>query len=146
MFGVRVRCAYPGRRSADMGGPKIGNALPMRARRPVRNCRWVDRAEALQALPPSYGVALRLQDEGVEPDAVARVLDVDLEAVGPLLSLARGEVGAGGRPSCPPVPGPAAGMHFSAPSMTRARVDDHLPGHLTTARYGKGGIRVRAHT
>jgi DNA-directed RNA polymerase specialized sigma24 family protein len=48
----------------------------------------VDRSEALQALPTTYAIALRLRDEGVELGAVARVLDVEPEAVGPLLTLA----------------------------------------------------------
>jgi hypothetical protein len=52
----------------------------------------MDRAEALQALPPSYAIALRLLDAGVEPDAVARVLDVEPEAVGPLLTPAEAKV------------------------------------------------------
>jgi hypothetical protein len=52
----------------------------------------MDRAEALQALPDTYAIALRLRDEGVEPDAVARVLDVEPEAVGPLLSLAEAKL------------------------------------------------------
>jgi len=52
----------------------------------------VDRAQALQALPDTYAVALRLRDEGVEPDAVARVLDVEPEAVGPLLTLAEAKL------------------------------------------------------
>ena len=54
--------------------------------------RPVDRAEALQALPDTYAIALRLRDEGIEPDAVARVLDVEPEAVGPLLSLAESKL------------------------------------------------------
>jgi DNA-directed RNA polymerase specialized sigma24 family protein len=37
-------------------------------------------------------MALRLREEGVEPDAVARVLDVESEAVGPLLSLAEAKL------------------------------------------------------
>jgi DNA-directed RNA polymerase specialized sigma24 family protein len=48
----------------------------------------VDRSEALQALPETSAIALRLRDEGVELGAVARVLDVEPEAVGPLLTLA----------------------------------------------------------
>ena len=52
----------------------------------------MDRAEALHALPDTYAIALRLQDEGVEPDAVARVLDVEPEAIGPLLSLAEAKL------------------------------------------------------
>jgi DNA-directed RNA polymerase specialized sigma24 family protein len=54
--------------------------------------RHVDRAEASKALPDAYAIALRLRDEGVEPDAVARVLDVEPEAVGPLLTLAEGKL------------------------------------------------------
>jgi DNA-directed RNA polymerase specialized sigma24 family protein len=52
----------------------------------------VDRAEALQALPPRYAIALRLRDEGVEPAAVARVLDIEPEAVGPMLTLAEAKL------------------------------------------------------
>jgi len=52
----------------------------------------MDRAEALQALPSTYAMALRLRDEGVEPAAVARVLDVEPEAVGPLLTLAAAQL------------------------------------------------------
>ena len=52
----------------------------------------MDRAEALRVLPPSYAIAVRLRDEEVEPDAVARVLDIEPEAVGPLLSLAEAKL------------------------------------------------------
>jgi hypothetical protein len=52
----------------------------------------VDRAEALRALPGKYAIALRLRDEDVEPDAVARALDVEPEAVGPLLTLAEAKL------------------------------------------------------
>jgi DNA-directed RNA polymerase specialized sigma24 family protein len=52
----------------------------------------MDRAEALQALPNAYSIALRLRDEGVQPDAMARVLDVEPEAVGPLLTLAEAKL------------------------------------------------------
>jgi hypothetical protein len=52
----------------------------------------VDRAEALQALPCTYSIALRLRDEGVQPDAMARVLDVEPEALGPLLTLAEAKL------------------------------------------------------
>jgi len=48
----------------------------------------MDRAQAIQALPLPYAVALRLRDEGVEAAGVARVLDVEPQAVGPLLTLA----------------------------------------------------------
>jgi DNA-directed RNA polymerase specialized sigma24 family protein len=52
----------------------------------------MDRAEALRTLPDSYAIALRLRDEGIQPDAVARVLDVEPEAVGPLLTLAEAKL------------------------------------------------------
>jgi DNA-directed RNA polymerase specialized sigma24 family protein len=52
----------------------------------------VDRADALQALPGTYAIALRLRDEGMAPDAVARVLDLEPEAVGPLLELAEAKL------------------------------------------------------
>lgn len=40
----------------------------------------------------TYAIALRLRDEGLGPDAVARVLDVEREAVGPLLTLAEAKL------------------------------------------------------
>ena len=52
----------------------------------------MDRAAALQALPGAYALALRLRDEGVESDAMARVLDVEPEAIGPLLTLAEAKL------------------------------------------------------
>jgi hypothetical protein len=52
----------------------------------------VDRAEALEALPHTYAIALRLRDEGIETDAMARVLDVEPESVGPLLTLAEAKL------------------------------------------------------
>ena len=52
----------------------------------------MDRAQALQELPDKYAIALRLNDEGLEPEAVARVLDVEPEAVGPLLTLAEAKL------------------------------------------------------
>jgi DNA-directed RNA polymerase specialized sigma24 family protein len=52
----------------------------------------VDRADALQVLPPTYAIALRLRDEGVELDAVAQVLDVEPESVGPLVTLAEAKL------------------------------------------------------
>ena len=52
----------------------------------------MDRSEALQALPTTYAIALRLRDEGVELGALARVLDVEPEAVGPLLTLAEAKL------------------------------------------------------
>jgi hypothetical protein len=52
----------------------------------------VDRSQALEALPNTYAIALRLRDEGVEPDAMARVLNVEPEAVGPLVTLAEAKL------------------------------------------------------
>jgi hypothetical protein len=52
----------------------------------------MDRTEAVQALPDTYAIALRLRDEGAEPDAVARVLALEPEAVGPLLTLAEAKL------------------------------------------------------
>lgn len=52
----------------------------------------MDRAQALQELPNKYAIALRLHDEGLAPEAVARVLDVEPEAVGPLLTLAEAKL------------------------------------------------------
>jgi hypothetical protein len=52
----------------------------------------VDRAEAFEALPHTYAIALRLRDEGIEKDAIARVLDVEPESVGPLLTLAEAKL------------------------------------------------------
>lgn len=52
----------------------------------------MDRAVALQALPDTYVIALRLRDEGAEPDTVARVLAIEPEAVGPLLTLAEAKL------------------------------------------------------
>ena len=58
----------------------------------IRTVARMDRTEALQALPDTYAIALRLRDEGVQPDALARVLDVEPEAVGPLLVLAEAKL------------------------------------------------------
>jgi DNA-directed RNA polymerase specialized sigma24 family protein len=52
----------------------------------------VDRSQALDALPNAYAIALRLRDEGVEPDAMARALNVEPEAVGPLVTLAEAKL------------------------------------------------------
>ena len=52
----------------------------------------VDRNGALEALPDTYAIALRLRDEGVEQEAVARVVGVEPEAVGPLLILAEAKL------------------------------------------------------
>jgi DNA-directed RNA polymerase specialized sigma24 family protein len=58
--------------------------------------------DELTALPETYGLALRLQAEGLDPDAIGRVLDIETESVGPLLELAKSKLAgitqrAGGR-------------------------------------------------
>ncbi|MGH9113294.1 MAG: hypothetical protein ACRDZN_13525 [Acidimicrobiales bacterium] len=45
--------------------------------------------DELTTLPETYGLALRLQAEGLDDDAIGRVLDIETESVGPLLDLAR---------------------------------------------------------
>ncbi len=59
----------------------------------------MDRAEALLELPETYAVALRLRDEGLERGALAKALEVEPEAVGPLLTLAEAKLAGlmGGR-------------------------------------------------
>ena len=44
--------------------------------------------DELGALPETYALALRLRAEGLEDAAIARVLDIEPESVGPLLALA----------------------------------------------------------
>jgi predicted transcriptional regulator len=46
------------------------------------------RAGALAELPIVHALALRLRDEGVPPDRIAKLLGVEPEAVGPLLEVA----------------------------------------------------------
>jgi hypothetical protein len=46
----------------------------------------------LNALPETYALALRLRAEGLDDDAMARVLDVETESVGPLLDLAESKL------------------------------------------------------
>ena len=48
--------------------------------------------DELTALPETYGLALRLQAEGLDPDAIGRVLDIETESVGPLLELAKSKL------------------------------------------------------
>jgi hypothetical protein len=45
--------------------------------------------DGLGALPETYALALRLRAEGLDDAAVARVLEIEAESVGPLLTLAR---------------------------------------------------------
>jgi DNA-directed RNA polymerase specialized sigma24 family protein len=43
----------------------------------------------LSALPETYALALRLQAEGLDDAAIARVLQIEVKSVEPLLMLAR---------------------------------------------------------
>jgi hypothetical protein len=46
----------------------------------------------LNSLPETYALALRLRGEGLGDDAIARVLDIETESVGPLLDLAESKL------------------------------------------------------
>jgi hypothetical protein len=48
----------------------------------------VDQESALSRLPRTYALALRLTKAGADPQLIADCLDVELEAVGPLLAVA----------------------------------------------------------
>jgi DNA-directed RNA polymerase specialized sigma24 family protein len=50
--------------------------------------------DELTALPETYGLALRLQAEGLDDGAIGRVLDIETESVRPLLELARSKLAA----------------------------------------------------
>ena len=51
-----------------------------------------ERADALGELPVAYAVALRLSDAGVSTQVIAQAVGVEVEAVGPLLRLARAKL------------------------------------------------------
>jgi DNA-directed RNA polymerase specialized sigma24 family protein len=51
-----------------------------------------ERAEALAQLPVAYAVALRLSDLGVSTEMIAHALDIEPDAVGPLLRLAHAKL------------------------------------------------------
>jgi hypothetical protein len=53
----------------------------------------VEREAALGLLPETYGVALRLRDQGLDENGIARALGVPREAVGPFLALADAKLG-----------------------------------------------------
>jgi len=53
--------------------------------------------DELSALPETYALALRLRAEGLDDAAIARVLDIEAESVGPLLALAHAKLSALGR-------------------------------------------------
>lgn len=48
--------------------------------------------DELGALPETYALALRLRAEGLDDDAIARVLLIEAESVAPLLTLARSKL------------------------------------------------------
>jgi DNA-directed RNA polymerase specialized sigma24 family protein len=52
----------------------------------------VEREQALAELPPVYAIALRLDEEGVARDVIARGVGVEPQAVEPLLVLARAKL------------------------------------------------------
>jgi DNA-directed RNA polymerase specialized sigma24 family protein len=54
----------------------------------------VNRAQAIAELPTAYAVALRLSDQGVDREAIARVVGIETEAVEPLLRLAHTKLAA----------------------------------------------------
>lgn len=49
-------------------------------------------SDELRDLPEAYGLALRLQAEGLDVAAIGRVLDIETESVAPLLELARAKL------------------------------------------------------
>ena len=46
----------------------------------------------MAALPETYGLALRLRAEGLDDEAIGRVLEIEAESVAPLLALARSKL------------------------------------------------------
>lgn len=48
--------------------------------------------DGLAGLPETYALALRLRSEGLDHDAIGRVLDIETESVGPLLDLAESKL------------------------------------------------------
>jgi DNA-directed RNA polymerase specialized sigma24 family protein len=52
----------------------------------------VDRTAALDELPESYAVALRLSDAGHDSTVVATALGIELESVEPMLRLANAKL------------------------------------------------------
>ena len=48
--------------------------------------------DELAALPETYALALRLEAEGLDDAAIARVLEIEAESVGPLLALGRAKL------------------------------------------------------
>lgn len=54
----------------------------------------MDRATALEQLPVAYATALRLNDEGASHGAIAKALDVPVEAVPRLLEIGASKLDA----------------------------------------------------
>lgn len=54
----------------------------------------MDRSTALEQLPVAYATALRLNDEGANHSAIARALDVAVEAVPRLLEIGASKLDA----------------------------------------------------
>lgn len=52
------------------------------------------RAEALNRLPAAHSLALRLRDHGLPDEVIADCLGIELEALGPLLSIAEAKLAA----------------------------------------------------
>lgn len=52
----------------------------------------MERAEALQLLPPQYGAALRLADAGASEQAIAEALEIEPATIGPLLKIAEAKL------------------------------------------------------
>lgn len=58
------------------------------------------RTRALRRLAPAYARALRLRDSDVRDDEIARLLGIEPEAVGPLLTVAEAKLAAALRDEC----------------------------------------------
>jgi hypothetical protein len=54
----------------------------------------MDRSTALEQLPPAYATALRLNDEGASHAAIAKALDVPVQAVPRLLEIGASKLDA----------------------------------------------------
>ena len=52
----------------------------------------MDRTAAIAKLPEAYATALRLRDEDLTDEAVAARLEIEVEAVGPLLLVAEAKL------------------------------------------------------
>jgi DNA-directed RNA polymerase specialized sigma24 family protein len=52
----------------------------------------MDRTAAIAELPEAYATAVRLVDDGVNDEAIARQLGIEVEAVGPLLRVANAKL------------------------------------------------------